>query len=192
LDKRELRQAKLAQRDGLPEEVRKEKSRLIARQLFELPAFAAAKKVMLFASMGSEVHTKEMALQALKEGKRVALPVTDRVTRELIPGWITSWDELVPGVWGIPEPDRSRLWLAPIDEIDLVVVPGVVFDQRGYRIGYGGGYYDRLLPRLRPGALKVGIAFAEQIVDTVPAREYDIPVDLVITDEGTLTFLRLG
>jgi 5-formyltetrahydrofolate cyclo-ligase len=188
LDKRELRQAKLAERDGLPEAVRQEKSRLIAQQLFDLPAFVEAKKVMLFASMGSEVDTKEMALRALEEGKRVALPVTHRETRQLIPGWITSWDELVPGVWGILEPDRSRLWLAPVDEIDLVVVPGVVFDRQGYRIGYGGGYYDRLLPRLRPGARRIGIAFAEQIVDAVPAREYDIPVDLVITDKGILTF----
>jgi 5-formyltetrahydrofolate cyclo-ligase len=188
LDKGELRRAKLAERDALPANTRKEKSRLIARQLEELPAFVEAKKVMLFASMASEVETKEMAAWALKEGKQVALPVTDRQSRELIPGWITSWDELVPGVWGILEPDRSRLRLAPIDELDVVVVPGVVFDKKGYRIGYGGGYYDRLLPRLRPGALKVGIAFAEQIVDVVPACEYDIPVDMVITDEGILTF----
>ena len=69
---------------------------------------------------------------------------------------------------GNSEPDRSRLWLAPIDEIDLVVVPGWS-SIRGISDRYGGGYYDRLLPRLRPGALKVGIAFAEQIVDAVPA-----------------------
>ena len=130
--------------------------------------------------------------EALLAGKRVALPVTDINRQEIFMRAVGRYPEdLVPGVFGIPEPREACPAIAP-EEIDLVLVPGVAYDINGYRLGYGRGYYDRFLPRLRPGALTVGLAYAFQIVPTVYPEAHDRPVRLIVTEEGIIQPLKKG
>jgi 5-formyltetrahydrofolate cyclo-ligase len=90
---------------------------------------------------------------------------------------------MLTGYMGIAEPDASILHRVDPLEIDMVVVPGVAFDMARNRIGYGGGYYDRFLCTLRPDCLKVAVAFELQVFDSIPAASYDIPVDIIVTEE---------
>ena len=114
-----------------------------------LPDFEKAACVLLYASKGGEVHTDSIIQSALSLGKCVALPVTDKEAKTLELYRIKSIDELTQGAFGIMEPPkRPEMKVAP-ERVDLVVVPGVSFDRRGHRIGYGMGYYDLLLAKIK-------------------------------------------
>jgi 5-formyltetrahydrofolate cyclo-ligase len=137
---------------------------------------------MAFASFGSEVPTRGIVRRLLDRGCRVLLPYLDGPhmhAAELRPGQTTIRTPYGPG----EPPDRL-----PVDpaEIDLVIVPGLGFDRRGFRLGYGGGHYDRFLASVRSEALRVGIAFAQQVVDEIPTGPLDDVVDLVVTDGETI------
>ncbi|HDH96432.1 MAG TPA: 5-formyltetrahydrofolate cyclo-ligase [Proteobacteria bacterium] len=99
--------------------------------------------------------------------------------------------DLAPGAFGIPEPRGAELPEVDEDEIELVVTPGAAFDMLGYRLGYGGGFYDRLFAQIRPDCLKVGIAFSFQLVDSVPHEPTDVPVDIVVTDQHIIRAYEL-
>jgi 5-formyltetrahydrofolate cyclo-ligase len=92
----------------------------------------------------------------------------------------------MPGVFGILEPRKESARIFNPEEIDLVIVPGVAFDEHRNRIGFGAGFYDRFLESVRPSCAKIGIAFEFQIYDEVPVEEHDIPLDLVITEKRTI------
>lgn len=147
-----------------------------------MPEFASARTVLLFYSFGSEVATRGMAARALADGKRLLLPYLEGGTMEAAE--VRSDDELVPTGYGPREPGRR----VPVDpaEVDVVVTPGLAFDRRGHRLGYGGGHYDRYLGRLGPAATRVGVGFSAQVVEHVPNEPGDQPVDLVVTDEGKI------
>lgn len=189
--KRALRRKIIAARNRLSSQEIAEKSKAIATRLFSLPAFKRAEVVMFFLSYGSEVNTIGMAKEAMSNGKQVVAPLTVPKRRELIPSLLKNFDsDLAPGLRGIPEPRLDRL--RPVDpkEIDLLVVPGVAFDEKGNRMGYGGGYYDRFFERLRPGVPLVAICFELQVIDEVPVAEWDQPVDFIITEDRVLSFSR--
>lgn len=157
-----------------------------AERLFALPEMASARTVLLFYSFGSEVATRGMADRIRIEGKRLLLPYVDgeaMEAAEVLPG-----DDLIRAPYGAREPTRR----VPVDpaEVDLVVTPGLAFDRRGYRLGYGGGFYDRYLARLRPETVRLGIGFAVQLVDRVPAGPGDQRVDLVVTEAGVIDCRR--
>jgi 5-formyltetrahydrofolate cyclo-ligase len=163
----------------------KDRGRLVRRieeRLVAIPEFVTAGSVLLFYSFGSEVATGGLVDQARARGKRVLLPYVEAETleaAEFVPG-----DELVPTTYGAKEPAGRRA-IQPA-EIDLVVTPGLAFDRRGRRLGYGGGFYDRYLGRLSPGATRVAIGFSFQVVDEVPAGPGDEPVHLVVTEAETI------
>ncbi|MDN5347099.1 MAG: 5-formyltetrahydrofolate cyclo-ligase [Clostridia bacterium] len=185
--KKELRQKILAVRSALPVEEVDAKSRLIAAHLQALPEWREAAVVMLYVAFRKEVETSGLICAALKEGKRVAVPVCVKGRRELVPSEVLSFPgDLSPGTWGIlePRPDTFRP-LAP-ETIDLVVVPGVAFDRRGNRLGYGAGYYDNFLSKLKPGARAVALAFGFQVVETTYPDAHDLPVDLIVTEDGVI------
>jgi 5-formyltetrahydrofolate cyclo-ligase len=96
-----------------------------------------------------------------------------------------SPNDLAPGYCGILEPAADAAPASP-DEFDVILVPGIAFDQSCCRLGHGGGFYDRLLPQLAPGALTIGIAFDEQVVDSLPREEHDVPVDVLVTPTRVL------
>ncbi|MCL5291012.1 MAG: 5-formyltetrahydrofolate cyclo-ligase [Actinobacteria bacterium] len=176
-----LRTRKLAERNALEQVVRVEMSALVTNRLLDLKEFKLSGVVMAYASFGSEVETRVLIDASLRASKRVVLPVVER-ERRLLLGEIWDTSELVPGAFGIPEPAREALSLVEPEEVDLAIVPGVAFDCRGYRVGYGGGYYDRFLRLLRSDVPRVALAFDMQLVDAVPAGDLDLPVDMIITE----------
>jgi 5-formyltetrahydrofolate cyclo-ligase len=143
----------------------------------------AARTVMLFYSFGSEVGTSGMAARVLGSGKRLLLPFLDEAAgmeaAEVKPG--TS---LTVTPYGPREP-AHRVAVDP-REVDVVITPGLGFDRRGHRLGYGGGHYDRYLERMGERALRVGVAFSVQIVRYIPIDALDQPVDVVVTEAETI------
>ncbi len=154
-----------------------------------LPELKTATSVMCFVSFGSEVDTAPLVRWCLEQGKRVALPrIVGR--RHMEAFWVTDpAADLESGSYGIREP-RSGLPQASPEAIDLIVVPGSAFDRSGDRMGYGGGFYDTFLPRLRPGTPRVAVAFDLQLVDDVPEEGHDLSVDVLVTERGVLRCVR--
>jgi 5-formyltetrahydrofolate cyclo-ligase len=178
--KRALRREVGARRDALPPEERERLGQAVARNLLALPEVRRASTVMAFSSFGSEVDTGPIIEQLARDGRRVVLPRVE--DRTIVPVAYRSGDPVKSSSFGALEPAGGD----PVrpEEIDVVIVPGLAFDHRGHRVGYGGGFYDRFLGGLRPDALTVGICFSIQVVDEVPHGRGDRPVDLVVTDEG--------
>ena len=188
--KRDLRTRILAQRDALSPAERDHAARAIAQRILALPSFIAARAVLLTLAYGSEWDTLPLVNAALEAGKTVVLPRVDPGTRMLELRSIRDpAAEVEYGYRGIREPARRCPLLAPT-AIDWVLVPGVAFDRTGRRIGYGGGYYDRLLPLLAPDAALVAGAFDLQLVPTVPAGTHDLAVQLIVTESTTIPATR--
>lgn len=172
----------LAARDSLLPGQRTAKSREIEERLFALSEFKSARIVLFFASFRSEVDTGSMIRRALTFGRRVVLPKVQGT--ELALYEIADWDKDVsPGAWGIPEPHENRP--VRLDEIDLILVPGAAFDTRGNRLGYGAGFYDKLLSAFT--RTTVALAFEAQIVPRVPAELHDVPVKKIVTEKRVIT-----
>lgn len=177
--KKELRRIFLKTRSELAAEDIIEKSAKIMSRLFSLSEFRGAKTIMFYVDAGNEVKTRDGITKALSEWKRVVVPKVKK-GYGLLAIEIKSLDELSPGTFGILEPAGEK-GISP-EEIDLVVVPGVAFDKKGNRMGYGAGYYDSFLPKLRPEVKKVAVAFEIQVTDSLPAEEHDVKMDLIITE----------
>ncbi|MDW7728596.1 MAG: 5-formyltetrahydrofolate cyclo-ligase [Bacillota bacterium] len=184
MEKKKLRQTIIEQRDKLTSEEIIDKSNLIAEKLYSLSAYQNAGAVMFFISFGSEVDTRSMVEETIRRGKLALAPKALPKTRELIPSRILNWDEdLAPGAYDIPEPRDDTLRPCKPDLIDLLIVPGVAFDLKCNRLGYGGGYYDRFFPLLKPGTPMVALVYDLQIQPVIPVEEWDQPVDIVITEK---------
>ncbi len=179
--KSEIRKRLIAMRNAIPREEIEGKSRVIQARLTELEEIRSASTLMIFLSFGSEVLTDDLILWCWGEGKRVCVPFCCPESRELTACRIDGFEELEMGHYGIREPNEDLL--RPVDggEIEAILVPAVAFDRRGYRVGYGGGYYDRFLPAA-PQAVKIGVAFAAQIIGEVPVDAHDLPVDRIVTE----------
>jgi len=183
-----LRKEILARRDALTVEHRRAKSCQITKKVASLVEFATAESVLLFASFGSEVDTWPLIHHALQAGKTVALPAVavDKGNKRLVIRRITdTTNDLFPGTWGIMEPAEACPELK-IAALDFILLPGVAFDQRGYRLGYGGGYYDRLiagLPQNTGDRGLVAVAFELQIVPQVPTSDFDLPIPVIVTEK---------
>jgi len=185
--KKELRKKIIAARKDLAREVVDAKSAEIFKKIVSLKQYQKAKVIMAYLAIKNEVETVPFILQALAEGKRIIIPVCQKETTTIIPAEIKNYPEdLEPGAWGILEPKPDRLYPVDPQEIDLIIIPGVAFDEQGNRLGYGAGYYDRFLPRLRADVLKIAPAYDLQIVPTVYPGEYDRPVDIVVTETRIL------
>ena len=162
----------------------------IEKLFFALPEFASAKCVLLYASKGSEVETRGIIGRALSLGKTVALPATVHGEKRLLLYRIGSVGELSLGEFGIMEPRRQANAEVRPSDVDLAVVPGMSFDRRGHRIGYGMGYYDTLLKGIR--GLKVGLAYSVQIVEHVPDEPHDCAVDLIVSENEVIDCRKAG
>lgn len=179
--KRALRERAVAARDALAADARAERSERACARALALPELADAGTVMLFASFRSEIDTAPLIRGCLARGIAVALP---RIAgpRLLEAAAVADPErDLAPGTWDIPEPRAGSSTVDP-GLIDLVFVPGTAFSASGGRCGYGGGFYDAFLPRLRPDTPLVGLAFEAQMVDDVPCEPHDLTVDTVVTE----------
>lgn len=119
---------------------------------------------------------------------RIATPYIVPGTREMEHFLLTPFTHLVMNQWRIPEPDPTTSEKIAPEEIDIVLVPLLAFDRKGYRVGYGGGYYDRFLPQTRPECIKMGLSLFEEVDEIEDIDEYDIPLDACITPERVYDF----
>jgi 5-formyltetrahydrofolate cyclo-ligase len=190
-DKRALRESVTAARDALPAALRARASRSIADRIAALPAWRAARVVLLTLPFRSEWNGRLVVRDALAAGKTVAVPRVDAPARMLRALAIEDPErDVEDGYHGIPEPRADRPPVS-LERIEWVLVPGIAFDATGKRLGYGGGYYDRLLPLLPAAATRVAAAFEVQIVERVPAASHDIGVDCIVTERRTLACARM-
>jgi 5-formyltetrahydrofolate cyclo-ligase len=177
--KEQIRQAALDARRALTDEYRKEASATIFSRLRIFPPCGQAQGIGLYVGREDEVDTVPVIEWAAGRSKKVAVP---RVEGEGLSFCsIDTIDDLAPGAFGILEPVNGRPLMA-VTELDLIIVPGVAFDNRGGRIGYGKGFYDRNLVGYT--GITVGLAFEAQMVEAVPQDDFDIPVDVVITESA--------
>ncbi len=182
--KAEIRQQALARRRTQPniDEV----SRQIVARLIGLPEYQRAATVMFYVDMRSEVRTQYYLPTALASGKQIVVPWCAPCELELFA--LATLEELAIGTFQILEP-RPELRALPekqvaVEALDLVVVPGVAFDRRGARLGYGAGYYDKLLRRVRPDTRRVALAFECQLFPELPQEAHDVLMDQVITEQA--------
>lgn len=177
-DKTALRERMRALRASIPGADRLAMAASVEARVFAVPEVDRARTVMLFYSFGSEIETGPMAERVLDEGKRLLLPYLEAGAMEAAE--VLARDELLPSGYGPREPAR-RVAVDP-RMVDVVITPGLAFDRRGHRLGYGGGHYDRYLQRLASHAVRVGIGFSTQLVDRIPDEPGDQRLDLVVTD----------
>ncbi len=180
--KQELRAEALRRRKEAFERHGPEASRKIAAHGLDFLKIKPDTTISGFAAIRDEINPTPLMTWLLAEGFRLALPVMQGKGKSLL---MRSWspgDVMAPAAWGIAEPMEDK----PAVDPDVVLVPLLAFDARGYRLGYGGGFYDRTLGRLRKlkPIVAVGVAYDEQRVDAVPAESYDEKLDWVLTPSG--------
>lgn len=163
------------------------KSTIIINKLINLNLYGKSKVVMGYMDFRNEVVTEYFLKESIRRGKKVAIPRIEVLTngsKGIVPYMINDiHNQVEKGTFGVREPIRSRNIKLQPEEFDLIVVPGVAFDIRGFRIGFGAGYYDRFLEKVRPDCIKIGIAFDMQIVEELSNESHDIPMDIVISEK---------
>ncbi|MBM6828782.1 5-formyltetrahydrofolate cyclo-ligase [Anaerotignum lactatifermentans] len=183
--KKILRQKGKENRDSLSPAERAEKSRRIAENILKGPIFSRAQRVFSYLPMGTEADTMPILEAAWRMGKQVAVPVCEK-KRQMYFVVIGSIMETEVSAYGIREPRKGREWEVTPEPGDLFLVPALLFDRNGYRLGYGGGYYDTYFAE-HPVSLKIGCGFSCQIYEgSLPREETDLPVDWIVTENGWL------
>ena len=186
MNKKDLRKEMLKKRSNLSAEIREEYSKTVASSLYENEDYKKAEIIMAFLSFGSELDTRYLIEDSIAKGKIVVIPVMVPETKELKISRILDYSELEIGHYNILTPKKEFLRFLDPKTIDLILVPGLIFARDGYRVGYGGGYYDRFLAGIDKRVPKIAIGFDMQLVDTVPTDHYDIPVDYILTEKQFL------
>lgn len=162
-------------------------SRRASHRLFELEAYITAEVVMVYLSIPTEIDTTAVVLRSWQDRKRVLAPKVSWEQRRMIPVEIVSLaDDLAASSMGMREPVKGIPF--PVGLIDLIIVPGLAFDEIGNRLGRGSGFYDRFLAHPECRATACGFAFELQVVPNVPTSFHDRPIDLLVTDEKVRPF----
>jgi 5,10-methenyltetrahydrofolate synthetase len=178
-----MRKEMIARRDALPAEMREKLAREFTERLTRMPQYTAARSVLATMAIGSEWDTRPFLERARADGKAIVLPRVGPPPRRLELHLVPDLDrDLTPGVWDIPEPDPERCPRRELADVDFALVPALAVDARGYRLGYGAGYFDKLLAGRgrRPFCVTaLPSAFHLQRLDNEP---HDVPVDLVISE----------
>jgi 5-formyltetrahydrofolate cyclo-ligase len=189
VDKQKLRMKLQNIRDRIPEEKRMRMDARITEHIFSWELFQSAKKVFCFVSFRSEVNTIPLIEQSLKLEKTVSVPKVNPCTQSMdacIIENVTS--SLEPGYYGILEPIKGCKILDS-RSLDLIIAPGLAFTRRGERLGYGGGFYDRFMG-CNDRAVRCALSYDQFILDELPVKEHDEPVDYVITESGVKPVVR--
>lgn len=175
-----LRVAYRQRRGALSAQERAEADAAIFNHVTALPAYRDAAVVLAYSAIGSEAGTRAIIEHALECKKTVLLPVTDPRTETMFAARLTRADALMPGGYGIPEPQEVHPYEG---EIGLVLVPGLVFHPNGYRIGYGKGYYDKFFSK-GGKSVKIGLAYACQLCSELFGEAHDVRMDYIVTEQG--------
>src|SRR5262245_31182192 len=193
LSKPGWRRAILAAISALDPGERSGQERSLIAAFPDLPGWTAAETVLLYVSaFPEELETREILACAFDAGKRVLCPRVDRAARQLRLHVLADPEtELRPGVLGIPEPRADLPEVSP-ESVDWVLVPGLGFDERGFRLGRGAGHYDRLLARLRPDAVCWALCLSCQLVPQLPVEPHDMPLDGITSPDRVIRGVRQG
>ncbi|MBB5324709.1 5-formyltetrahydrofolate cyclo-ligase [Anoxybacillus tepidamans] len=183
-EKKVIREQMKARLQQLTTETKRAYDEQIARKLYDLPVWQQAKTVALTVSKSHEVNTKPIIEKAWQEGKTVCVPKCDPKTKTMTFRAICSFSQLESVYFGLQEPIEAITKKIYPREIDVIIVPGICFSKDGYRIGYGGGYYDRYLQHVSNST--ISLAYAFQVVDHLPTEPHDISVDMIITNEKVM------
>ena len=190
--KKTIREQAHAARQAQPN--KDEVSQAIVDRFMQLPEYQQAKTVMFYVDVRTEVRTRQALPAALASGKRIVVPYC--VDGELELFHLESMDELELGMYRILEPKAELRGMAakqtPVEELDLVMVPGVAFDRRGGRTGHGKGYYDKLLEHALPKTPLIALAFECQLFPEIPMQDHDIFMDKVVTEAAIYNGLGRG
>jgi 5-formyltetrahydrofolate cyclo-ligase len=187
--KKELRQKLRERLAGLAPEGIQLRSAAACQLLCAQEEYRRADVIMIFLSMPQEPDTGPMALRAWSDGKRVLAPRVSWEQRRMLPIELHSLaTDVQPGMLGIREPVEGLP--VPVSDIDLVIVPGLGFDEHGNRLGRGRGFYDRFLSHRDFRGISCALAFEEQVVESVPMGTEDIRVNMLVTDVRVLRFPR--
>ena len=186
--KQTLRQSIITGRAALAPELRAQLSREIAARLLQLAPYHKAATVLGYMHFGAEFISEPWLQQVLRGGKRLLLPRVNPARRELEVYHVEDIGaQLAPGAYGIREPQPDRCTpLERLQEIGFILLPGVAFTRDGARLGYGGGYYDKLLERLQHGPPLVAAAYSMQIVGDIPQETTDRKVEWLVTESETM------
>lgn len=180
--KTELRKEILKKRSSMSFEEIKEKNLMLRSHILKSEAYGKARRVFSYINMGFEAETIPILEQAWRDGKSVAVPVAKQ-NREMYFVEIQGFEELKPTKFGILEPEKGKEWEVVPEKDDLFLVPGSVFDTKGNRFGYGGGYYDTYFER-HHGFTKIGLAFEIQVrEESLPVESFDKPLDYIVTEK---------
>ena len=186
--KQSIRKTILAQREQLPADTRAAYSAAITERLLQLPEYRQAGTVLGYMNFGAEFASERWVARVLADGKRLALPKVNRHTNHLDLYWVEDLEnQLAAGLWGIREPVVERCErLTASNEVEFTLLPGVAFTRDGARLGYGGGYYDKLLASVVQRPVLAAAAFALQIVEALPQEATDVKVEWVITEQESI------
>ena len=185
--KHEIRKGVATTLKELPPKTLMTKNAQIETRLFEFANFLESKIALLYVNNSSEVITEQIIKRCFDYNKLVVLPAFDTTNHNIKLFKIDNYDkDLKAGTRGILEPDDGRCKAVPIDCIDIAIIPGIAFDEKGGRIGTGDGYYDRLIPKLPITTRKVSLAFENQIIPQVPMESHDKHVDIIITENRVI------
>jgi 5-formyltetrahydrofolate cyclo-ligase len=181
VEKKQLRKYIQNKRDNLTLELRNEKSKEIAQKFLKTRDYLNSKNIFIYYPFRSEIDTTIIIKKALKESKNIILP---RVEGTLLNLYFVNdvHTQLQEGSYRIMEPIPSSCTRAYVADINLAIVPGVAFDKNLNRLGYGGGFYDKILRNLPQGIKKIALSFDIQIVPNIPVQDYDIKIDMIITE----------
>lgn len=183
-----IRKKFLALREQISPEIRAACSEAISARIVKLEVYRQANAVLGYMNFGAEFACDLWIQQVLADGKRLALPRVNRHTDQLDLYWVDDLkNQLMQGVWGIREPVVELCErLSTLNEVEFALLPGVAFSRNGARLGYGGGYYDKLLASMTPRPALAAAAFALQIVEQIPQEATDVKVEWIITELETI------
>jgi 5-formyltetrahydrofolate cyclo-ligase len=186
--KQSLRQSIIAARQNLAAADRAACGRAITARLSALTSYRGASTVLAYMSFGAEFETAAWVQQALQDNKQVLLPRVNRASKELDLYLIRDLQsDLAPGAWDIPEPVPERCSMVKaLHEVDFILLPGVAFTRDGSRLGYGGGFYDKLIARMPHQPVLVAAAFGMQLVTEIPQEATDRKVEWLVTENETI------
>jgi 5-formyltetrahydrofolate cyclo-ligase len=183
-EKRQIRKRMQAKLEQLTDEEKQAYDKQIAEKLYELPQWKNARVIGITISKGKEVDTIPIIEQAWQEGKTVSVPKCDPATKTMVFRKIVSFSQLESVYFGLREPIETLTNEVKKSDMNIIIVPGICFSKNGYRIGYGGGYYDRYLRHV--SVPTISLAYSFQVVDSLPIEEHDVPVQMIITNEGVI------
>lgn len=164
--------------------VKSETDRKICKNLIDFEPYRNADTILFYAALEDEINIDRCIEHALSNGKKVALPVCIDNRGNMEYYYINSLSDIKTGFYGVREPDTVMCSRVKDFSNSLCVVPGIAYDKKGYRLGYGKGYYDRFLKKFT--FISVGLCYNELVMETLPTGEYDVPVDYIITQNGII------